>query len=232
MNGALEEIKQICPHEYYEFGFASLYGLLQSDYSEYKYGMSLARKLDDSIIDKISEGPTSLYYDLYRKINNELNQKTEEISNLLKTYNIGACPIKATVDESELDENYEKTLRYNFSHKMVATQAGLGWIGKTDLLVSSRFGPRLRLASILMKSCISGTGNPINESQCGKCNICVKKCPAQAATGELWSAEIDRDAFYNPFKCRKFCRKISAEKIKKEISLCGICISVCPKGSL
>ena len=36
-------------------------------------------------------------------------------------------------------EQFDKSLpnlRYDISHKMVATRAGLGWIGKTDLFVS------------------------------------------------------------------------------------------------
>lgn len=230
MNKIINEIKQICPQEYYESGYASLSGLLKLEYSKYKYGISLARKLDDQVINQISNGPTDLYYDLYCNINNELNMKIEVISNLLKTYNIEAYPIKATVEDSELDDTYKKTLRYSFSHKLVATRSGIGWIGKTDLLVTSRFGPRVRLASILMTANISDSGVPINESQCGSCNICVNDCPAKAATGQLWTTSIDRDVFFDPFKCREYCRQISAERIKKEISLCGICISVCPKG--
>jgi len=230
MNKIINEIKQICPQKYYEIGHASLSGLLKLEYSKYKYGISLARKLDDQIIDQISNGPTDLYYDLYCNINNELNMKTEVISNLLKTYNIEACPIKATVEDSEFDDTYKKTLRYSFSHKLVATRSGIGWIGKTDLLVTSRFGPRVRLASILMTVNISDSGVPINESQCESCNICVNNCPAKAATGQLWTTSIDQDVFFDPFKCRKYCRQISAERIKKEISLCGICISACPKG--
>jgi len=230
MNKIINEIKQICPQEYYEIGYASLSGLLKLEYSKYKYGISLARKLDDQVINQISNGPTDLYYDLYCNINNELNMKIEVISNLLKTYNIEAYPIKATVEDSELDDTYKKTLRYSFSHKLVATRSGIGWIGKTDLLVTSRFGPRVRLASILMTANISDSGVPINESQCGSCNICVNNCPAKAATGQLWTTSIDRDVFFDPFKCREYCRQISAERIKKEISLCGICISVCPKG--
>ncbi len=230
MNKIINEIKQICPQEYYEIGYASLSGLLKLEYSKYKHGISLARKLDDQIINQISNGPTDLYYDLYCNINNELNMKIEVISNLLKTYNIEAYPIKATVEDSELDDTYKKTLRYSFSHKLVATRSGIGWIGKTDLLLTSRFGPRVRLASILMTANISDSGVPINESQCGSCNICVNNCPAKAATGQLWTTSIDRDVFFDPFKCREYCRQISAERIKKEISLCGICISVCPKG--
>ena len=115
MNKIVNEIKQICPQEYYEIGYASLSGLLKPEYSKYKYGISLARKLDDQIIDQISNGPTDLYYALYCNINNELNMKIEVISNLLKTYHIEAYPIKATVENSELDNIYKKTLRYPFS---------------------------------------------------------------------------------------------------------------------
>lgn len=230
MNEIINKIKQICPRDLYEIGFANLTSLLSPEYSKYKYGLSIARKLDDSIIDEIADGPTLLYYDLYHNINNELNKKAEEITKLLKSNNIDAYPVIATVEDSRLDNNYQKTLRYHFSHKMTATQAGIGWIGKTDLLITKRFGPRVRLASILMTTCISDNGKPINESQCGDCNICVSNCPAQAATGKSWTIKIDRNEFYNPFKCREFCKKISAEKIKKDISICGICISVCPKG--
>jgi len=230
MNKIVNEIKEICPQENYEIGYASLSGLLNPEYAKYKYGISLARKLDDQIINQISNGPTDLYYDLYCNINNELNMKTEAISNLLKTYHIEAYPIKATVADSELNDTYEKTLRYSFSHKLAATRSGIGWIGKTDLLITSRFGPRVRLASVLTTANISNSGVPINESQCGSCNICVNHCPAKAATGQLWTTSIDRDVFFDPFKCREYCRQISAERIKKEISICGICVSVCPKG--
>ncbi len=132
MNKIINEIKEICPQENYEIGYASLSGLLKPEYSKYKYGISLARKLDDKIINQISNGPTDLYYDLYCNINDELNLKTETISNLLKTYHIGAYPIKATVEDNEIDGTYQKTLRYPFSHKLAATRSGIGWIGQTD----------------------------------------------------------------------------------------------------
>jgi epoxyqueuosine reductase len=230
MTKLIEKIHRICSPDLYEIGFASLSGLLASEFSHYSYGISLARKLDDSIIDSIYQGPTIEYFNLYHQINNELNHKTQEITILLKNANIEALPIKATVYENELDDDYRNTLCYPLSHKMVATRAGLGWIGKTDLMVTSRFGPRVRLASILMTTGISPPGNPISESQCGECTVCVDRCPAQAATGQLWTTEIDRNKFYDPVKCKKYCRKISLEKIKKDISLCGLCLLVCPQG--
>jgi len=48
--------------------------------------------------------------------------------------------------------------------------------------------------------------------------------------GSGFTTSMDRDVFFDAFKCRDYCRKISAERIKKEITICGICVSVCPKG--
>lgn len=230
MNSLNNQIHQLCPSDHYEVGFAYLSGLLTADLSKYNYGISLARKLDDSVINAITQGPTVEYYNLYHQINRELNYKTQKISTLFRDNNIEAYPVEATVDDSELDDAYRKTLAYSVSHKMVATRAGLGWIGKTDLLVTHRFGPRVRLASVLVTSEIFDSGKPEIESQCGNCTICVDSCPAHTATGQSWTTEVFRNEFYNPFKCRDYCRKISAEKINKHISLCGICLSVCPKG--
>ncbi|MFO7889365.1 MAG: GNAT family N-acetyltransferase [bacterium] len=109
---------------------------------------------------------------------------------------------------------------------MVATRAGMGWIGKTDLLVTHRFGPRVRLASVLTTSEIFDSGKPIIESQCGDCTICIENCPARAATGTLWKTDVYRNEYYDPFKCRDFCRQISEKTINKKISLCGICLSL------
>lgn len=226
----LSKIKERVETKDIEIGFAFLDGLLNSKWQIYKYGISIARKLDDKIIDRIYSGPTIEYFHLYNNINTELNILSNEIAHFLNSNGITAKSISATVMEEELDDEYRENLRYSISHKMLATQAGLGWIGKTDLFVSSKFGPRVRLSSVLTTEKIGEIGNPINESKCGKCNICVTKCPAKAASGKLWDTSVVRDEFYDPFKCREFARSISNKNINKAISLCGICVSVCPQG--
>jgi len=144
--------------------------------------------------------------------------------------NISTIVIEPTLNDDQLDHRYYTTLRTNFSHKMAATRAGLGWIGKTALFVSKKFGPRLRLATILTDHPLKCTFPPIDESQCGTCSVCVKKCPAQAATGKPWNIHVDRDEFFNPFKCREKCLELSWQKMEQRISICGICVSICPLG--
>ena len=63
-----------------------------------------------------------------------------------------------------------------FPHKTAATQAGLGWIGKTALFVSPRLGPRLRLATVFTDAELP-VGEPVTEGRCGSCRRCVDACP-------------------------------------------------------
>jgi epoxyqueuosine reductase len=231
MQKTIEKIlNEQLPSDNFEYGFADMTGLLDPEYKGFNYGISIARKLDDKIIDELSEGPTLKYYNHYCEVNKELNEKVKIISSLLTQNKIHSLGIESTKEDTELDNDYFKTLRLNFSHKMVATQSGLGWIGKTDLFVSKKYGPRLRLASILIDIPISAKSKPINKSLCGSCNICVDACPGKASNGRLWDINIEREEFYDPFKCREACLKLSNKKINKNISLCGICVFICPKG--
>lgn len=216
----------------YDYGFADLTGLLPDKYAACTRGISIIRRLDDAVIDAIVDGPTEAYFDHYNNVNAELNALVQSIA---ADMNDGAhviLPIKATLEEHELNETYTRTLTYDISHKMIATRSGLGWIGKTDLLVSRRFGPRVRLASILTDMPLEPLDAPIDESRCGSCSLCVDACLAGAATGEPWSTDIHRDRYFDAFKCRDYCRGISKERLNRAISLCGRCVYICPKGRI
>ncbi len=213
----------------YIIGFADMEQLLQKHYP-FRYAIIIGAKVDDNIIDNIVNAPTMEYFNLYHKMNKELNDLVMTISDFLKREKIENQYIFATVEDSELDKDYSKSLRNKYSHKMAATRAGIGWIGKTDLLVSEKFGPRIRMASVLTNYKFEKPGTPITESRCGDCMVCVEMCPARAANGKLWNTGVDRDEFFNAVKCKEMCRKRSFEAIQKEISLCGVCVSVCPRG--
>jgi epoxyqueuosine reductase len=218
------------PEDRYIYGFANLRGLLDPKFDGYGFGISIGRKLDDSIIDSITEGPTPEYYDHYRNINTELAEVSLKIQGDLAVNNIEALPIAPTVSTDELESVYFRTLRTDLSHKLVATRAGLGWIGKTDLLITRKFGPRLRLTSILLKENPGNMNRPENKSRCGSCKICVEACPAGAASGRAWNASTDRNEFYDPWKCRNQCAEFGRTKLSADARVCGICVAVCPVG--
>lgn len=233
MNLIVEErVKQIIGNEdEFIIGFAHLAGLLPKVYGNHHYGIVIGKKLDDRIIDSIESGPTLEYQQYYYQVNRDLSALSHKIAKELETMNISCIVIEPTVNDDELDNEYYKTLRVDFSHKMAATRAGLGWIGKTALFISKKFGPRLRLVTILTDYPVECPNSPINESQCGQCQVCVEKCPAQAVNGKLWNINIDRDEFYNAFKCREKSLELAWKNLKQRTSICGICVSICPLGT-
>ncbi len=215
----------------YIHGFSDLTGLLGEKYAGYPFGISIGRRLDDEIIDGLqTDGPTVDYYGHYRRVNHELARVCGLLAERLTANGYECMIVRPTVEISELDEGYSETLSYSFSHKMAATRAGLGWIGKTDLFVSERFGPRLRLATVLIDRPPPLSSPPCIESRCGNCSVCVEACPAGAANGRLWNVRVHRDEFFDPFKCREKCRELSKRNFDVDISLCAICVSVCPIG--
>jgi epoxyqueuosine reductase len=220
--------RHLLPAENHIYGFADLTGLLQKKFIGYNYGISIGRKLDYGIVDKVINGPTLEYYLHYRQINEDLSLLTKRISEDLNKSEIETLNIDPTVSTSELDSVYFNTLRTDLSHKMVATRAGLGWIGKTDLFISKEFGPRLRLVSILLKSPVKPKSKPADRSRCGNCNICVDICPAKAANGKLWDIEVDREEFFDPWKCRNQCAEFGRIRLGMDARICGICVAACP----
>jgi epoxyqueuosine reductase QueG len=230
MEEIITNINSVPKDDQHIVGLADLRGLLEAPYEKYRYALVIAKKLNDNVLDSIRNGPNLEYFSLYNDTNSYLSDLVIKISNELRAINVDSMAIKPTMSDQELSNDYQKTLRTNFSHKMAGTRAGIGWIGKTDLLVTKEFGPRVRLATVLTKTPIGKCGTPINKSRCGKCSECIDSCSAKAGNGLLWDVTVDRDQFYDPFKCREYCKKISKQNINKDISLCGICVSVCPVG--
>ena len=232
MTHIIEEIvkNHLLPEENYIYGFADLTGLLNNKYIGFNYGISIGRILNSIIVDKVIDGPTLEYYSHYRQINKDLSVLTKRVSDDLNKINVETLNIDPTVSTSELDSIYFKTLSTDLSHKMVATRAGLGWIGKTDLFISKEFGPRLRLVSILLKTPLKSKLKVVDTSRCGTCSICVEICPAKAANGKLWDITVDREEFFDPWKCRNQCAEFGRVKLGMDARICGICVAACPIG--
>lgn len=222
--------RHLIPEKNFIYGFADLTGLLDKKFKNFNWGISIGRILDNAVVDEITGGPTKEYYSHYKQVNEELSILTKIISDDLNKNNIETLEIVPTVSAAELDTTYFKTLRTDFSHKMVATRAGLGWIGKTDLFISKEHGPRLRLVSILLKTPVKSKTKPINKSCCGYCNICVELCPAKDANGKLWDITLEREEFFDPWKCRDQCAEFGRIKLGMNARVCGICVAVCPIG--
>lgn len=118
------------------------------------------------------------------------------------------------------------------SQKIAAHLSGLGWIGKNCLLVSPRFGPRLRLATILTDALLPA-GEPAPD-RCGTCRECVDICPAGAIQGRPFSPEEPREARFDAPSCAAYCEgewgRLGVKDRTAPGHVCGLCLWVCPYG--
>ncbi len=183
--------------------------------------VSIAVALDPAVIREIKDGPTAAYFAEYNRVNTLLNRLTEQIARVLTEAGYQARPFAATTEQID-----RTTLSVRLQHKTVATRAGLGWIGKSGLLITKEYGSAVRLASVLTDAQFE-TGTPTDASHCGDCRQCVEHCPAQAITGRDWEPGLSREHIYSAATCLKMAREF-AGRTGIKATICGICIHVCP----
>ena len=122
----------------------------------------------------------------------------------------------------------EEELKALFSFKYAAVNAGLGWIGKNDVLITEEYGPRVRLSAVLIDYPFE-YGNKITESQCGSCTKCVDICPYKALTGAKWDIHTLRSDLIDYHLCNQ--KRSAYIKSHGRKNACGLCMVVCPYGT-
>jgi len=191
--------------------------------NSFQRALSIALRLPKAVFEQISDRPTPLYASVYQSANRMLDEIAFHTANLLNRDGFNSLPIPAS---QVLDrENWYGGI----THKAVGRMAGLGWQGKSLLLVNPDYGPRIRLATILTDAPLNIDG-PI-ENRCGDCTKCKDACPAGAIKGVS-----TKNHYRNREEALYFSRCV--EKVAGEFSklpnvgsaICGICIKVCPYG--
>lgn len=186
-------------------------------------GVSIAVKYPKEIIRGIVDLPTQDYYDWYTQLNQQLDALAIHGAQWLQSR--GCQAIAQTLGRMQWDET---DFRTTLPHKTAATRAGLGWIGKSALLVTPQYGSMVRFSTILTDAPLQ-CAQPADQSRCGKCMICTNACPAGAITGEPWSVDVPRDVIFDAAKCGAAVKARSKEGFGREDAMiCGRCIVVCP----
>ena len=203
-------------------GFGSL-DQLPGQVREYlPVGISVAAVYPKEIIRGICNLPTLEYRQWYNTLNERLDSIVTRGAQML--HDMGHKAVAQTREYAGTGETeYNTALPY----KTVATRAGIGWIGKSALLVTDRYGSALRLSSILTDAPLL-TGQPVNKSRCADCMICANACPAGAVSGIEWEVGLYRDEFFDPVKCRITACERAKQGFGGNTSICGKCIEICP----
>lgn len=214
----LEEMKILCR----QWG-ASLFGvadlnllkkediLLPSDtIDRLPFAISVVYHLSDSILEGIEDAPTPHYFHHYQRVNILLDTISLVVSSTIQEKGYRAMPIAASqiVDW--------KNQKGHLSHKHVACAAGLGWIGRNNLLVNETFGSRTRLVTILTDLPLEAN-SPLGKD-CGVCRACIKVCPA----GAIKEKQEDFDHLRCYEQLKTFTKTLHFSH-----NICGICVKAC-----
>ena len=182
--------------------------------------VSLTVRLSDAVIDQIDGAPTHTYFQHYRTVNAYLDSVMLQLVMMLqaKGYNAAAVPASQSVEG----------LSGIYSHKEVAVKAGIGYIGKSCLFISKKFGPRVRLGTVFTDAPLE-TVCLEQKSECGECNICAKNCGAMAIKNVNFECGMTREDIFDAKACSDYMK----EKYKHigRGAVCGVCMRVCPKGN-
>jgi epoxyqueuosine reductase len=165
-------------------------------------------------------GALLYHHHAYDVVNRELDRIALHISDALQQKGYRAMPVPASLRTDE------HGICGPISHKLVANLAGIGWIGRSCLLVTPSHGPRVRFVTILTDAPLVPTGKPIDNG-CNTCMACVEACPAQALSGRAFDKDEPREARFDAAACERY---LESRRTESGVAVCGMCLWVCPHG--
>jgi epoxyqueuosine reductase len=179
--------------------------------------ISLGKRASDAVLEDIKDEPTLLYFHHYRQLNFFLDRAAFLLSSHIQEIGFNALPVPAS---QVIDWERQQA---HVSHKKIGLLAGLGWIGRNNLLVNPELGSRFRLVTVL-------TDVPLKADQalegfCGECQRCLLPCPAHAIK--------ENPADFDHLRCYEKLDEFRKKHIVSQ-HICGICVKACsgPAGSL
>jgi len=175
--------------------------------------------LSEAIVNTIEDTPTHTYFHHYRTVNAHIDSVSLKTGFFLEKEGYFYVPVPAS-------QSVGGTFGI-FSHKYSASLSGLGAVGKSGLFISEKYGPRVRLGTVLT-NCDFKAENAKPVCPCGDCRICANSCPAQAISGESWGEGEDRSKIIDAKACSDYMKK-AFQHIGRG-AVCGICMKVCPFG--
>ena len=167
-------------------------------------------RLAPAVLGTLEDHPNQLYEHHYRQVNFALDRLALDLATVIQDLGAQALPVAA----SQLVDWQNQ--RGHLSHKRIAVGAGLGWLGRNNLLVTPRHGAQVRLVTVLTDMEM-GNDHPL-ENGCGSCRACIAACPARAI-GESPTEfrHLDCFAMLKEFQSKRYVSQY----------ICGLCVRAC-----
>lgn len=85
--------------------------------------------------------------------------------------------------------------------KTLGTHAGLGWIGKNNLLINKEYGCSQTWGGVLTDAPLKTASIKQPTVQCGNCRTCLDVCQPNALKGMVWQLGLQREDMIDAEKC-------------------------------
>lgn len=168
------------------------------------FGFSLSK----SVLATIRERPTLIYKHHYKTVNWLLDQTACHLVRFIEDQGKRAIAIPAS---QLVDWEHHKG---HASHRHLAWEAGLGYIGRHGLLVHPEYGAQVRYCTILTD--LEFVPDEKVDADCGTCRKCIAACPA----GALSEEGVDIFRCYEKLEEFSHIRGIGQH-------ICGVCVKAC-----
>lgn len=186
------------------------------------------------------------YRSMYDLVSSKLDYLTYELGRYLlaEGYNTLWYPTSSPILISQAAAGGTSTWRSKyqysaFSQTVAGFYCGLGTIGLNHVLITPKYGPRVRVNSIITTAELEES--PMLEDLCTKCGICVKGCPAKAFgenVDEVFNGRTVTTAKMDKYKCLNsrniYHDKVTEDNIFDRVQNCdcgGLCVKNCPIGT-
>ena len=156
----------------------------------------------------VSKPPEDGRWNQYARAYTELNRLLNHIVSQLAERFGGVAESPTLEGWVEQVKHVNDYFPHCVSHRAFAEAAGVGWRGRSGLVVTPEAGPALRFATVFVPQRLSPDNRDLPD--CGDCHACVEVCPI------LRPEEGYRE------RCR---RRLKALGLEDEV--CGICVRVC-----
>lgn len=178
-------------------GYANVRGLA-SDFVDLPNGISLVLKLPKEAMEYLKDDDFISYWKCFHIKVAELKSIALKGEKHIK--NLGYDAFALTMERNECD--MEKLLSI-LPYKTIATKSGIGWIGRSALLVTPEYGSAIALCTILTDMPLE-FDTPITDSECDECTNCQDACPVDAINPQKWNARLNREDIIDIEACSEY----------------------------
>ena len=173
----------------------------------------VARKIPQTAIAEGTEKQVAL---VLEQCNLEVNRAALEVARILEDEGWRALPLLKMMVSFHPPENWENAR--DFPYKRAAHASGMGTQGKSQLLLTPEFGPRVRFAAVITTAPLI-CGEPFEGDICIEgCVECIEACPIGALKFDV---SLDRQSCWD---------RVSSMEERYGYAICASCIAACPVG--